>query len=184
MATHPEFVIECLRLVKVTNVNTATLEVFHAQQKEEILSELDLFLGVEARIHFVNELVDIAEGKTKFSWEGMNNTLDGGQIYISLSWSAVPGYENTLSRVIVSIVDITQRKQAEEALRKAEEKYRNIFENAIEAITQTTPEGKYHHRKPGLARLLGYNSPEELIASVTDIEHQSLCEASAAARNS
>ena len=172
MATHPEFVIECLRLVKVTNVNTATLEVFHAQQKEEILNKLDLFLGVEARIHFVNELVDIAEGKTKFSWEGMNNTLDGGQIYISLSWSAVPGYENTLSRVIVSIVDITQRKQAEEALRQAEEKYRNIFKNAIEAITQTTPEGKYITVNPATTRMLGYNSPEELITSVTNIEHQ------------
>ena len=69
--------------------------------------------------------------------------------------------------------DITEQMQAEEALRKAEERYRNIFENVIEAIIQTTPEGKYITANPATAHIFGYNSPEELMASVTDIEHQS-----------
>lgn len=65
--------------------------------------------------------------------------------------------------------DITERKQAEEALRKAEHKYREIFENSIEGIFQTTPEGKYLGANPALARMYGYDSPEDLIANVTDI---------------
>lgn len=65
--------------------------------------------------------------------------------------------------------DITERKQAEEALREAEQKYRSIFENAIEGIFQTTPEGKYISVNPALARMYGYVSPEELVASVSDI---------------
>jgi PAS domain S-box-containing protein len=74
---------------------------------------------------------------------------------------------------ILSITrDITDRKQAEEALRKAEEKYRNIFENSIEAITQTTPEGKYLTANPATARILGYDSPEELIVSLSDLTRQ------------
>jgi PAS domain S-box-containing protein/putative nucleotidyltransferase with HDIG domain len=68
--------------------------------------------------------------------------------------------------------DITERKRAEEALRKAEEKYRGIFENAIEGIFQTTPAGRYITANPALAHMFGYSSPEELVAGVTDIERQ------------
>jgi len=68
-----------------------------------------------------------------------------------------------------TVQDITERKQAEEALRKAEHKYREIFENSIEGIFQTTPEGKYLGANPALARMYGYESPEDLIASITDI---------------
>jgi PAS domain S-box-containing protein len=62
-----------------------------------------------------------------------------------------------------------RRKHAEEALREAEENYRSIYENAIEGIFQTTPEGRYLSANPALARMLGYGSPEELIASIRDI---------------
>ena len=56
-----------------------------------------------------------------------------------------------------------------EALRGAEEKYRGIFENAVEGIGRTTPEGLILAANPALARMLGYDSPEELIARVSDI---------------
>jgi PAS domain S-box-containing protein len=72
-------------------------------------------------------------------------------------------------RMFGTAQDVTERKHAEEALRKAEQKYRAIFENAIEGIFQTTPEGKYLGVNPALARMYGYDSPEELMASVTDI---------------
>jgi two-component system, sensor histidine kinase and response regulator len=59
-----------------------------------------------------------------------------------------------------------------EALRRAEQKYRSIFENATEGIFQTTPEGKYLSANPALARMFGYDSPEELLADLTDIGSQ------------
>ncbi|MEW5859454.1 MAG: ATP-binding protein [Cyanobacteriota bacterium] len=67
---------------------------------------------------------------------------------------------------------ITERQQVEEALRQAEEKYRSIFENAVEGIFQTTPDGRYISVNPALARIYGYASPEELIAHLTDIKRQ------------
>ena len=66
-------------------------------------------------------------------------------------------------------VDVTGRRLAEEALRQAEEQYRSIFENAAEGIFQTTPEGRYLTVNPALARLYGYESPDEMVATVTDI---------------
>ena len=68
-------------------------------------------------------------------------------------------------------IDITERKRGEEALRQAEEKYRGIFENAVEGIFQTTPGGRYISVNPALARVYGYGSPEELMATVSDIGH-------------
>lgn len=56
--------------------------------------------------------------------------------------------------------------------KKAEEKYRSIFENALEGIYQSTPEGRFMSANPALARILGYDSPEDLMESVTDISQQ------------
>ncbi len=68
--------------------------------------------------------------------------------------------------------DVSARKQAEAALKQAEEKYRSIFENAVAGIFQTTPEGNYLTANSMLAQIYGYDSPKSLIASLTDIRHQ------------
>ncbi|WP_033365904.1 PAS domain S-box protein [Mastigocladopsis repens] len=66
------------------------------------------------------------------------------------------------------------RRELETAYQKlgaAEEKYRSIFENAVEGIFQSTPDGRYITANPALASIYGYSSPEEVTA-LTDIEHQ------------
>jgi PAS domain S-box-containing protein len=65
-----------------------------------------------------------------------------------------------------------RRKQAEEGLREAEENYRSIYENAMEGIFQTTPDGGYLSANPALARMLGYASPEEVISNISDLGAQ------------
>ncbi|HEY9828861.1 MAG TPA: PAS domain S-box protein, partial [Stenomitos sp.] len=74
--------------------------------------------------------------------------------------------------LISTINDISDRRQAEEALRHAEEKYRSIFENSLDGIFQSTPEGQFLSANPALARMYGYKSPEILLREVTDIAHQ------------
>src|SRR6202008_1237438 len=54
----------------------------------------------------------------------------------------------------------------------AEEKYRGIFENAIEGIFQTSPDGQYVSANPALARIYGFDSPEDLVVSFRDIATQ------------
>jgi adenylate cyclase len=68
--------------------------------------------------------------------------------------------------------DITDRKRTENALRESEEQYRSIFENAAEGIFQTTLDGKYVAVNPALVRMYGYDSPEDMIATITDIASQ------------
>ena len=73
-------------------------------------------------------------------------------------------------RVAILFNDITERKRAEESVQAAEQKYRAIFENSIEGIFQSTPDGKFLSANPALARIFGYDSPDELITGITDIE--------------
>ncbi len=61
--------------------------------------------------------------------------------------------------------DITRRQQAEA-------NYKSIFENAIEGIFQSTPEGKFIMANPALARLYGFNMPDEMTDHFSDIQTQ------------
>ncbi|MEO8892736.1 MAG: PAS domain S-box protein, partial [Coleofasciculaceae cyanobacterium] len=73
------------------------------------------------------------------------------------------------NEVLCIVRNITDRKQAEAILRKTEERYRSIFENSVKGLFQATPNGQYLSANPALARIYGFNSPEELIDSLTDI---------------
>ncbi|MCB9098797.1 MAG: GAF domain-containing protein [Anaerolineales bacterium] len=68
--------------------------------------------------------------------------------------------------------DITERKEAQHALQQAEEKYRSIYENAVEGIFQTSLDGRYISANLALARIYGYPSPQALMKNLTDIKHQ------------
>ena len=72
--------------------------------------------------------------------------------------------------------EIQERRAAETALQQAEAKYRSIFENAIEGIFQTTPDGRYLSANYALAKMYGYDSPEELMTTLTDITHKLYCD--------
>ncbi|MBF0121391.1 MAG: response regulator, partial [Desulfobacterales bacterium] len=62
-----------------------------------------------------------------------------------------------------------EHSKVRKKLRKAEEKYRQIFENAIEGIFQITPQGNFISANSSMAKIMGYNSSNELIFSITDM---------------
>lgn len=70
------------------------------------------------------------------------------------------------------IEDATRQKEAELVYREAERRYRSIFENTIEGIFQSTPGGGFITVNPALARMYGYDSPNELICSIQNINTQ------------
>lgn len=69
-------------------------------------------------------------------------------------------------------IGLRTRRLSLDLQKQGEDKYRHIFENAIEGIFQTTPEGRLLTANPALARILGYDSPEELIQTITDLQQQ------------
>jgi len=71
--------------------------------------------------------------------------------------------------IIFLFIQIHRKKIAEQSLKKAEEKYRSIFEGALEGIFESTPEGRLLTANAALSRMLGYDSPEELTSSIRDL---------------
>ena len=96
---------------------------------------------------------------------------DGSWRWIEGTGSNLLG-ESTVHSLVINMHDITERKQVEEALRQAEAKYHNIFENAMEGIFLSTPSGKFSTANPALARMLGYASPDELVAGMADLNRK------------
>jgi sigma-B regulation protein RsbU (phosphoserine phosphatase) len=92
----------------------------------------------------------------------VNAVHEGAQDYL------VKGQVNS-PLLVRAIRYAIERQRAELAVIQAEGKYRSIFENTIEGIFLTTPDGHYLNANPALARIYGYDSPEELMNSITDI---------------
>ena len=65
--------------------------------------------------------------------------------------------------------EIEERKKIEESLRQAEEKYRKIFENAVEGIFQTKPDGTIIGVNPTMAKMFGYDSVDSLLKEAKNI---------------
>jgi diguanylate cyclase (GGDEF)-like protein/PAS domain S-box-containing protein len=97
---------------------------------------------------------------------------DGSNGWMLARGEAVRDSEGTVSRLRGIALDITERKQAGVALRQAEEKYRALFEDAVVGIFQTTPDGCPLSVNRSFAEMHGYDSPEHLLAEVSNIALQ------------
>lgn len=159
---------------RLITVNPSMARIFAFDSPEEMVSRVtnighQLYSNSEDR-HTFKELLEkrgIAGG-----FEAQFLRKDGSVLWGSLNVRAVKDKDDAILHYEGALEDITGRKRAEEALRKSEEKYRNIFENAVEGIYQVTPDGRYLSANPAVARIHGYGSPEEMVQSVTDIARQ------------
>ena len=115
---HPKEVTECAALVKVLNVNKATLNLYNAKTKDELIGTggLSRVLATEnAAREFTDALVAMAQGK-HYEAEIENITLRDETKQCHLICAVVPGYEESLAKVLVCIVDLTPQKKLEAEL--------------------------------------------------------------------
>ena len=117
---HPDDLAKCASMVMVVNVNETTLKMYGAKTVEELRGELRRVFSLEFHDRFREELVALGEGKKQFASEFDNQTLAGDIRHVSLIINVIPGYEDSLTRVLVSIIDLTDRKQMEQRLQQAE----------------------------------------------------------------
>lgn len=115
----------------------------------------------------------LEERRRAGQWRGMlTYRRKNGSLFpveISSNVFGGPGLE---ARTITIIRDMTERMRLEEELRWSVTKYRDIFEHVPIGLYQVSPEGRFIRANDHAARILGYGSPEELMATVTDISTQ------------
>jgi len=116
-------------------------------------------------------IIEELEKTGEWSGEVRNVRKDGSDFWCH---ARVSSFEHNIHGPvwISSQQDITERKKLQEDLRLSEKKYRAIFDNVPIGIFQSSPEGRYISANVQAARNLGYDSPEELIGTITDMGTQ------------
>ena len=130
-------------------------------------TELSIWVDNEARDAIINELehsgfVDNIEVDLRRGNGELRQTMLSGK-FIEIGGK----------KYLLSVArDVTERKRAQEALKASEERFRDLFDNAVEGVYHTTPEGRLVDFNMAFARMFGYGSPEEAVNTITDIANQ------------
>ena len=151
-------------------VNPAFLRMWGYTGKDEVIGRPAVdFWDEPEKASFVSQSVLV-----KGSWSGemTARNREGESFNVDVNTYLVRDSSDSPIGIIASFSGNIARKLADESVMESEERFRNIFENAIEGIYQTTPDGRYINVNPSFAAMFGYSSPEEMIVGIDNIGTQ------------
>jgi PAS domain S-box-containing protein len=166
-----ERVRDCVGLVKVLDVNRATLKLLGYPDKEGVLESLTQVFGPDEASALRPELVALATGRGSYEGESAYRGADGRLVHVQFKLSLVPGYEDSWARVLVSVMDLSGRKRVEEALRGSEAKYRGLVEQSSEGIMLLDAEGTIVDCNPVIEGTAGRGREGIVGRKVWDLEY-------------
>ncbi|MCG8582927.1 MAG: ABC transporter substrate-binding protein [Bacteroidales bacterium] len=117
---NPEFIERCARTIKINNINKATVQYLEAKDKTSIINNVADVFNEKTLEDFAQEIITFCNGKTIYETESEHITFKGNKIYVSITVKIPFGYEKTWSKVIVSLINITDLRQTTEELKYKE----------------------------------------------------------------
>ena len=148
---------------RILFVNQAFLNTYGYVEEELIGQDISMVRSPGTNPNLISQIMNSTNTNT---WQGeiMNRRKDGSDFLISLSTSVVHNELGEMQGTVGIAVDITKQKQAEDELRKSEERLRNLIETMPDGVYRSTPEGKFVEVNPAMIKMLGYENKEELMA--------------------
>lgn len=129
-AEDPARIRQCTASLKVLSVNRRTLSLFAASSQSELLDNLDRVFRDDMLDQVAIELAQLWSGALEFSNQTVNYALDRRRLDVLIHARILPGHEDTWSRVLVSLEDITPQVQGALRLRRSERYARDLFEHS------------------------------------------------------
>jgi two-component system cell cycle sensor histidine kinase/response regulator CckA len=145
----------------ITYTNPRIAEILGTAAGEILGHKADEFffpadLSIE-RIRFENRRAGLKE-----QFDRRLRRTDGREAWVLACSNPISDRSGVFLGVLATMTDITERKRAEQALRRSEERFRGLFENVLEGVYQSTPDGRIIAANPMLLRMLGLASEAQL----------------------
>ncbi|TFG14273.1 MAG: PAS domain S-box protein [Promethearchaeota archaeon] len=156
---HPEEVSKCASMVRINDINKATLELLEAKNKEDLFTGLPKIFTEEALTIFKEELIMLCEGGETFESEAPHRTIKGNLKIVNVRMTLVPEYRKTWSKVFISLADITELKNVEKNLKIKE----NAIDSSINAVAIADLSGKLSYVNPSFLEMWGYSTEKEVL---------------------
>jgi PAS domain S-box-containing protein len=150
---HPEVVVACARAVRVLEVNATACQTVGARDQAELLANLHMVFLPESLQDFAQEVLQLAEGQRETLVEGWNGTLQGGRRWVVARSVLAAGHEADWSRLVLTTVDVTERRRAREEQARLEERLRHA--EKLEALGRLAG-GVAHDFNNILVPILGF----------------------------
>ncbi len=156
---NPGHVREMAGMLTILDVNPAALHLYGADSKEDLLESCGRIFPPDSLDGFKQVVAAIADGRPHFECETVSQKLAGQRLYVILSATFPPSREE-FSSILISVVDITERKRSLEVLHRSEERFRNVFDNAASGMALVDLRGRYIRVNEEFQRMLGYTANE------------------------
>lgn len=169
---HPEIIIECVKRIRIINLNQQCLTLHEAENKAELINNFQSMLTDESLQTIKKQIVIICKNKTSFETTTKIKTLRGTEKYIHLQWNVISGYEDSLERVIITTEDISERVIALSKLEESEKKLNELI-NSIDGIVWefNQENGKFSFISDKVETILGYSKEEIMLHNSFWEEH-------------
>ncbi len=169
IANNPKVVEEAASKVILKDVNKKAVALYGATSKDELFKNIEKVYTENSNVGYAKLITAILNGESEAEVETTNKTLGGKEFDISIKFHVIEGIENSLENIIISVEDISKRKNARKKLLKSNQLLKDQFNHTPLAAIMWDADFKVTEWNESANRIFGYTAKEALGKTAYDL---------------